>query len=60
MKSTTVSYLVVAPVITSSLDWVPSENEVSQFYDLFFYFIVLLGTHPQHMEVPRLGLESEL
>ena len=27
---------------------------------LFFIFFVFLGPHPQHMEVPRLGVESEL
>ena len=25
----------------------------------FFFFFVLLGPHPQHMEVSRLGVESE-
>ena len=25
-----------------------------------FYFFVFLGTHPWHMEVPRLGIESQL
>ena len=25
-----------------------------------FFFFVFLGPHPQHMEVPRLGVESEL
>ena len=25
-----------------------------------FYFICFLELHPQHMEVPRLGVESEL
>ena len=25
-----------------------------------FFFLVFLGPHPQHMEVPRLGVESEL
>ena len=29
------------------------------FFILFFFFC-LLGLHPQHMEVPRLGVESEL
>ena len=29
--------------------------------ELFIYlFIVFLGPHPQHMEVPRLGVKSEL
>ena len=27
---------------------------------LFFLSFVFLGPHPQHMEVPRLGAESEL
>ena len=26
----------------------------------FFFFIVFLGLHPWHMEVPRLGVRSEL
>ena len=26
----------------------------------FFSFLVLLGPHPQHREVPRPGVESEL
>ena len=26
----------------------------------FFFFLVFLGPHPQYMEVPRLGVESEL
>lgn len=26
----------------------------------FFFFFVFLGLHPRHMEVPRLGVESEL
>ena len=25
----------------------------------FFFFSYFLGPHPQHMEVPRLGVESE-
>ena len=26
----------------------------------FFFFFVFLGPHPQHMEAPRLGVQSEL
>ena len=26
----------------------------------FFFFLVFLGPHPEHMEVPRLGIKSEL
>ena len=26
----------------------------------FFFFFVFLGPYPQHMEVSRLGIESEL
>ena len=31
---------------------------MTQFF--FFFFLVFLGPHPRHMEVPRLGVESEL
>ena len=27
---------------------------------LFFYFVFFVGPHPQHMEVPRRGVKSEL
>ena len=27
---------------------------------LFFVFLPFLGPHPRHMEIPRLGVESEL
>ena len=27
---------------------------------IFFFFLVFLGPHSQHMEVPRLGVELEL
>ena len=30
------------------------------FYFLFFILSVFLGLHAQHVEVPRLGVESEL
>ena len=30
------------------------------FNFLFFFFFVFLGAHLWHMEVPRLGVESEL
>ena len=29
-------------------------------YNLVYLFFVFLGLHPRHMEVPRLGAESEL
>ena len=29
--------------------------------DLFFFFLIFfLGSHPQHMEVPRLGVQTEM
>ena len=31
-----------------------------QFPYLFFFFFVFLGPHPWHMEVARLGVESDL
>ena len=30
------------------------------FLSFFFFFFVFLGLYLQHMEVPRLGVESEL
>ena len=38
---------------------------INLVYNLFFYFFLggdffILGPHPQHREVPRLGVESEL
>jgi len=36
-----------------------SRSKVDRFSFLFFFF-KLLGSHPRHMEVPRLGVESEL
>ena len=32
----------------------------TDFIYLFISFFIFLGPHPQHMEVPRLGVESEL
>ena len=29
-------------------------------WEFLFFFFGFLGPHPQHMEVPRLGVESEL
>ena len=38
------------------------ENSVRHTVNFFFFFIFLpfLGPHVRHMEVPRLGVESEL
>ena len=30
------------------------------FFFFFFFFFCFLGPHPQHMEVPRLGVKQEL
>ena len=30
------------------------------FIIIFFVFLLFLGPYPRHMEVPRLGVESEL
>ena len=34
-------------------------SDVSSF-SFFFLFFVFLGPHPRHMEVPKLGVKSEL
>ena len=38
---------------------VASVAEERNFY-FFFFFLVFLGLHPWHIEVPRLGVKSEL
>ena len=41
--------------------WVSSLTLIeATLFLFFFFFLVFLGPHPQHMEVPRLGVESEL
>ena len=37
-----------------------NNSDRNSFYLLSFFFFVFLGLYPQHMEVPRLGVESEL
>ena len=32
----------------------------TDIYIDFYLFIIFLGPHPRHMEVPRLGVKSEL
>ena len=44
-------------------DWVNllySRNQHRKSTILFFFFFGFLGPHPRHMEVPRLGVQSEL
>ena len=36
------------------------ENLLAFFFFFFFLSFVVLGLHPQHMEVPMLGVQSEL
>ena len=40
--------------------WFPKPRSGQDFFLSFFLFFVLLGPQPRHMEVPRLGVESEL
>ena len=43
--------------------WEPKESQKKQTscaYHYFFFFFCFLGQHPRHVEVPRLGVESEL
>ena len=35
-------------------------NETWLFFILFSFFFVFLGLHLQHMEVPKVGVDSEL
>ena len=37
------------------------KSKIKSIYDLsFFFFSFFLGLHPWHMEVPRLGIQSDL
>ena len=40
------------------MDW--GMKECSFQYFIFYYLFVFLGPHPGHMEVPSLGVKSEL
>ena len=40
--------------------WIYTEIPVFKVHIYVFFFCVLLGPHPWHMEVPRLGVELEL
>ena len=46
--------------IANPLKTMLSLKVVNGFCFLFFVFLPFLGPLPQHMEVPRLGVESEL
>ena len=44
-------------------EYCPSDKNIKRacfFVCLFFVFVFVLGPHPPHMEVPRLGVQSEL
>ena len=43
-----------------SISAVQQSDSVIHIYHSFFFFLHCLGPHPQHMEVPRLGVKSEL
>ena len=45
-------------ISSSVLDFVSSAAFLLPFF-FSFGFLPFLGPHPQHMEVPRLGVESE-
>ena len=40
--------------------FITNRYELQEIFFFFFFFLVFLGLHPQHMEVPRLVVESEL
>ena len=42
------------------LHTIPAEREGEEAPAFFFLFLYFLGPHPWHMEVPRLGVKSEL
>ena len=42
------------------IKWLATYNFMKHFFVLFCFCFLLLGLHPQRMEVPRLGIKSEL
>ena len=40
--------------------WLSEDGISLLFFFFFFFFLVILEPHLQHMDVPRLGAESEL
>ena len=43
-----------------SSEMIPITTDFPYFLFFFFFFFIFLGPHPWHMEVPRLGVDSEL
>ena len=52
----------VAHVLIRSFGYSLNPDKLDRFLSFFFFFVFLsiLGLHPQHVEVPRLGVISEL
>ena len=50
---------IILSLTVMSYKWSGETFEVDFFHSAFFFFF-FLGPHPWHMEVPRLGIESEL
>ena len=52
----------VIEVTRGASDWPPDQLSYSFGFGFFFFFslFVFSGPHLRHMEVPRLGVESEL
>ena len=49
------------PSVWGSIEWMlERQRSVHQGCQYFILFFVFLGPHLWHMEVPRLGIESEL
>ena len=59
-KSILVLIHVTKQVTLSIAEWSSSFSFFSFVFLFVFFFLVFLGPHPRHMEVPRLGVESEL
>ena len=53
-------FLYLVTTCRSSLKKCLGKSSTDLLFYLYFYFLVFLGPHWWHMEVPRLGVESEL
>ena len=54
-------YMIIESLCcTEEINFVNQVYANKIFHDFFFFFFAFLGPHPQHMEVPRLRVKSEL
>ena len=51
---------ILRPNSNRTSDEIKNKLNFTKIKDFFFFFCLFLGPHTQHMEIPRLGVQSEL